>query len=71
MRYTIRPGATSCGDDFAVATADAREALDIVRGLIDRGLTDMQIFDAEGKAYDLADFERIVNASEAAHAQGS
>lgn len=65
MRFTIRPGGSSSSGGFAVTAVDAREALDRVRQMINNGLAEVQIFDADGKAYDLIELERLTGASEA------
>ncbi|NNM71416.1 hypothetical protein [Enterovirga aerilata] len=68
MRFTIRPGESTASGGFAVIAQDAREALNHVRDMLDRGLTDIDVVDPEGRHYDLIELERITAESEAREA---
>ena len=59
MKFTIRPAGSSLSGGFAVSATDAREALDHVRDMIARGLTDVHILDDRGRRYDLVELERL------------
>jgi hypothetical protein len=58
MKFTIRPGASTSSGGVAVVASEAREALDLVREMMDRGLTDIEVFDDEGRLVELAELER-------------
>lgn len=66
MKFTIRAGASSqSAGGFAVTADGAREALDHVKHLIARGLTDVHIMDTRDRRYDLAELERLTSEGEA------
>ena len=59
MIYTVRPRhAGGLGGSFFVAAKEAREALTVMKGMIERGLKDVEILDPDGRPYDLAELER-------------
>jgi hypothetical protein len=58
MKYTIRPKGSSSAGGFAITAIDAREALERVKELVERGVSEVQIFDSAGRAYDLAALEQ-------------
>jgi hypothetical protein len=64
MKFTIRPGGSSFSGGMAISAMDAREALNHVRDLIARGLTEVHILDERGARYDVVDLERLTRASE-------
>jgi hypothetical protein len=64
LNFTIRPKGSSSSGGFAITAVDAREALERVRELVERGLTEVQIFDAAGKPYDLVELERVTSEAE-------
>ena len=66
MKFTIRPAGSSLAGGFAVSATDAREALNHVRDMIARGLTDVHILDDRGRRYDPAELERLTVESEGA-----
>jgi hypothetical protein len=57
MKYHSAQGSSVAGG-FAIAAVDAREALDRAKELVERGLTEVQLFDSTGQPYDLADLEQ-------------
>ena len=65
MKFTIRPAGSSQSGGFAVTAIDAREALNHVRDLLARGLTDVHILDHKGRRYDLVELERLTAEGEA------
>lgn len=67
MRFTIRAGSSSASaGGFAIAAADAREALDHVRRLGERGLENVHVIGEGGQRYDLIELERATAQGEAA-----
>ena len=64
MKYTIRPKGSSSAGGFAVTAIAAREALERVKELVERGLSEVQIFDAAGKPYVLAALEQQATEAE-------
>lgn len=57
MKYTVRPKNEQAFGSFSVMVADPREALDVARELIERGVKDVEILDEEGTPYDLNTLE--------------
>jgi hypothetical protein len=64
VKYIVRPRNDRGFGSFSVAASEAREALDVVRGMTERGLEDIEILDSDGTPYDLAELERITSESE-------
>ena len=65
VKFTIRPkGSNLSAGGLAVSAEDAREALDVVKAMTDRGMTEVQIFDADGQPYDLIELERVTSEAE-------
>ena len=64
LRFPIRPGASTPSSGFAVSAGDPREALNHVRDMLERGLSDIDVLDDEGRPYDLSELERSALASE-------
>jgi len=58
VRYTVRPRHDHGNGSFSVIAQDAREALDVAKGMAERGVKDVEILDESGVAYDLAELER-------------
>jgi hypothetical protein len=46
---------------FAVVEADASKALQQAKGMLERGLVDVQISDEEGNTYSADEFEQLQN----------
>jgi hypothetical protein len=65
MRYTVRPKIGSGYGQFSVMAGDAREALELAKGLLERGVESVEILGTDGALYDVADLERIVLEEEA------
>jgi hypothetical protein len=66
VRYTVRPRHDHGNGSFSVIAQDAREALDVAKGMVERGIKDVEILDESGLAYDLAALEHAT-----AHAENS
>jgi hypothetical protein len=65
MRFTIRPKATNkTGGSMSVSAYGAREALNAANGMIDGGLEGVEILNEQGRAYDLAELERLTAEAE-------
>jgi hypothetical protein len=64
VRYTVRPRHDRGNGSFSVAASSAREALTAAKGMVDRGLRDVEILDTNGVAYDLAELERLTSDDE-------
>jgi hypothetical protein len=65
MPYTIKPKTSAAFGSFAVQARHAREALNVARGMIDRGIVEVEILDDNGTACDPSDLERIAGKAEA------
>jgi hypothetical protein len=65
MPYTIKPKTSAGYGSFAVRAGHTREALNIARGMIDRGIDEVEILDDNGTACDPSDLERIASKAEA------
>ena len=61
MPYTIKPKTSGGFGSFAVQAGDTREALDVARGMIDRGVREVEILDDNGSLCDPSDLERIAS----------
>jgi hypothetical protein len=64
MKYTIRPRNDQGYGSFSVVAGDAREALDLAKGIIERGVPNVEILDENGVVLDLAELERVIRESE-------
>ena len=60
MKFTVRSG----HGNFSVAAAEPSEALNIAKGMAERGVRDVEILDETGRAYDLAEFEQVTKEAE-------
>jgi hypothetical protein len=66
LLFTIRPAGSSVSEGgFAVVASGPREALEQARAMLARGLADVEVEDATGKPYDLAELERMTAEIEA------
>jgi hypothetical protein len=65
MPYTIKPKTRAGFGSFAVQAGDTREALNIARGMVDRGIAEVEILDDNGAACDPAELERLASKAEA------
>ena len=63
MPYTIKPETDGFGS-VSVLAGDAHEALDIVRGLVERGVKDIEILDDSGAQYDIPQLYHIASEGE-------
>ena len=54
MPYTIKPKTTEGFGSFGVLVGDAHEALEIVKGMAERGVEEIEVRDDSGTPYDLA-----------------
>jgi len=59
----IRPKDIGLGD-FTVSALNAREALKLVGAMIDHGKETVDVFDAEGRNYNLSELERLASGAE-------
>ena len=64
MKYTVRPRHDHGNGAFSVIAQDAREALDVAKGLVERGVKDVEILDESGVAFDLVELERETTLAE-------
>jgi hypothetical protein len=65
MPYTIK---SKPGDGFGslgVLAGDAREALDVVKGMTERGIEEVEVFDDTGAACDPSELEHAASQAEA------
>jgi hypothetical protein len=58
VRYTVRPRHDHGNGSFSVIAQDAREALEVAKGMVERGVKDVEILDESGVAHDTAELER-------------
>ena len=54
MPYTIKPKTAEGFGSFGVLVGDAHEALEIVKGMAERGVEEIEVRDDSGTPYDLA-----------------
>jgi hypothetical protein len=66
MKYVVRPESNGNGK-FSIIAADAHEALQLARILLERGNPVIEVLDEHDTRYELADLERL--AAEPAPAQ--
>jgi hypothetical protein len=59
VRYTVRPRHDQGNGAFSVFVYDAREALNVAKGMTERGVQDVEILDENGVAFDLMELERL------------
>jgi hypothetical protein len=64
MPFKIRPGDGTPSGGFPVFAVDAREALDHVRAMLERGIESVEILDGDGVPYELRELERITSERE-------
>jgi len=66
MTFKIRPGGSSASADggMVVFTPYASEALKVARDMLERGIEQVVITDADGQPCDLADLERLAAEAE-------
>ena len=64
MPYTIKPKVTDGFGSFAVLAGDAHEARDIVKGMVERGVEEIEILDDSGAPYDIAQLYHIASEGE-------
>jgi hypothetical protein len=57
VKFTVTQTSPSGFEAFAVSALDARQALDVVASMVERGATVVKIFDLKGLRYDLIDLE--------------
>jgi hypothetical protein len=65
MPYTVKPKSNGFGS-FGVLAGDAHEALNIVKGLAERGIEEIEILDDSGAKCDPVELERIAGDAELA-----
>jgi hypothetical protein len=58
MQYTVRPRHDHGIGSFNVIAADADEALDIAKGMTERGVREIEILDESGTAFNLSEWEQ-------------
>lgn len=61
MPYTIKPKATAGFGSFSVLAADGHEALDAAKGMIERGIEEIEILDDDGRACDPSELASIAD----------
>ena len=64
MPYTIKPRTTEGYGSFGVLAGDAREALDIAKGMVERGIEEVEILNEDGAPCTPVELERIVGGTE-------
>lgn len=64
MKFTIRPRNDQRNGAFSVLVEDPRTALDVAKGMVERGIPNVEILDHDGIALDLAELERIAEESD-------
>lgn len=64
VRYIVRPRHDHGNGSFSVIAQDARKALEVAEGMVERGVKDVEILDESGVAYDLAELERVTALTE-------
>jgi hypothetical protein len=63
--YPIKPKSSAGFGSFSVFAANSQEALDAAKGMIERGIPEVEILDEDGRACDLPGLECIVGKAEA------
>ena len=63
MPYTIRTKTSGSFGSFSVVAGDSREALDVAKGMGERGIEEIQILDENGAVCNPTELERIVGAT--------
>jgi hypothetical protein len=61
VRYTVRSRHNQSHGAFSIITEDAREALQIAKDMVVRGVQEVEILDENGAAFDLAELQRLTN----------
>ena len=64
MPYTIKPKTAEGFGSFGVLVGDAHEALEIVEGMAERGVEEIEISDDSGTPYVLAQLYHIASEGE-------
>jgi hypothetical protein len=64
VKYTVRPRNDDGFGSVSVSASEAREALNIMKGMIERGVENVEILDVDGKPYDPTELERITSEGE-------
>jgi hypothetical protein len=66
MPYTIKPKIKNGFGSFGVLVGDAHEALDIVKGMVERGIEEIEVLDDNGARYDIPQLYHIASEGELA-----
>jgi hypothetical protein len=64
MPYTIKPKIKNGFGSFSVLAGDAHEVLDIVKGMVERGIEEIEVLDEDGAQYDIPQLYHIASESE-------
>lgn len=64
MPFKIRPGDGTPSGGFTVFAVDAREALNHVRDMLERGIESVVVLDEDDRPYDLEELERLTREPE-------
>jgi hypothetical protein len=59
IRYIVRPRHEPGRGNFSVLADSPREALDLAKGMAERGVEEVEILDENGAVIDPADLERL------------
>jgi hypothetical protein len=70
VKYTVRPRHDNGNGAFSIAASEAREALEAAKGLVERGVRDVEILSENGVPYDLTELEREAEEHERAALSG-